>query len=111
MQLHFSKIGKRRVFVYKTFACILFLLIKRFGLKETIIIDTEYPGNMALIKSYLYGVQRKYSLGEEGVDIRFGFVGKKSNAHKTAISAFRLKKYGKKNLATAGEILEILSGI
>jgi len=54
IQKVFRQIGKSKVFIYKLFAILIFLLIKNHLKRlEEIIIDEEYPGKSALIKNFL----------------------------------------------------------
>ena len=78
------------MFVYKTFAVLIFLLIKE-NLKEidSIIIDSEYPGREALIKKHLMELIRRGGYRFDPSIIYFTEIGKESNAHITAISVFR----------------------
>ena len=82
IQQLFRKIGKPRVFIYRTFAILIFLLIKN-NLKEInqIIIDEEYPGWGFQIKDYLLTEIRKVKQDFDKNNISFSQVGKKSKAH------------------------------
>ena len=54
IQKIFRKIGKSRIFVYRLFSILIFLLIKDHLKRiDQIIIDEEYPGKENLIKNYL----------------------------------------------------------
>lgn len=82
IQKFFRRIGKPIIFVYRTFAILIFLLIKN-NLKEIneIIIDEEYPGKSPLIKNFLFQEIRKFSPLFSKQDIAFHCIGKKSRAH------------------------------
>jgi len=90
IQKFFRKIGKPRIFIYRTFAILIFLLI-RSSLKEIdeIIIDEEYPGKSALIKNFLFQEIKKINIIFPKERIKFKQIGKKSRVHylayKTAI--------------------------
>lgn len=88
IQKFFRRIGKPRIFVYKTFAILIFLLIKN-NLKEIsqIIIDEEYPGKSPLIKNFLFQEVRKIKPSFSKQDIVFYRIGKKSRAHFLAYGA------------------------
>lgn len=82
--------SKPNIFVYKTFAVLIFLLI-RSDLKyvEEIVVDREYKGRESLIKKYLIELFR---ISGETVDtnaVYFDEIGKQNNAHNKAISTFR----------------------
>ncbi|MDP3244148.1 MAG: hypothetical protein Q8M83_00635 [bacterium] len=85
LQQFFREIGKPRVFVYKVFTILIFLLIKR-NLAEigTITIDKEYPGWEHLIKDYLLREIRRTKYAFESHQVVFMEVGKHSRAHKIA---------------------------
>lgn len=89
----------------------MYLLIKRNNLKCDIYIDLEYPGNMALIKSYLFRIFKKYKYNQNNIFIYFRNIGKKSNAHYLAISQYRARKHSKNKEAGLTEVLKILDGI
>jgi len=79
----------KKIFIYKTFAALIFLLIK----EEKIInlsIDKEYPGHEAFIKEIILRFFRNNNLKSPTID--FCLVGKKSLAHKIAIETFRGKR-------------------
>lgn len=91
LEQHFRALGKRRVYVYQSFAVILFLLVKDESIIQEIVIDTEYPGQEPLIKNiFLNLVDRKLKLDKR--DITFKQIGKKSNAHNIAYLAFKNRK-------------------
>ncbi|MBP7859880.1 hypothetical protein KA001_02920 [Patescibacteria group bacterium] len=86
----FRKAKKPDIFIYKTFAVLIYLLIKK-DIKQiqTIIIDREYKGKESLIKKYLIEIIRR---GGDKFDIRnihFDEIGKKNNAHNKAINTYR----------------------
>ena len=81
--------GLSRVYVYQIFSICLFKLIYTFKLKGAILVDTEYPGKNDLIKNYVIQML-SYVNWEEKISLTFGFVGKKSSAHKTAIKYYRI---------------------
>ena len=82
IQKFFREIGKPRIFVYKTFAILIFLLIKD-DLKKIneIIVDEEYPGKSPLIKNFLFHEIKKVSPFFSEQNIAFHCIGKKSGAH------------------------------
>lgn len=82
IQKFFRRIGKPRIFIYKTFAILIFLLIKN-NLKEIneIIVDEEYPGKSPLIKNFLFQEIKKVNSSFSKQNIAFHCIGKKSRAH------------------------------
>lgn len=76
-------------FVYKTFAGLVFLLIKNEKASE-VVIDKEYVGNEPTIKVILLQLFQKYNI--KPPTIAFGNIGKKSMAHEIAIIVFRNKR-------------------
>jgi len=85
LQAIFRKISKPRIFVYKLFAILIFLLIKNYLNKITqIIIDTEYIGQEPLIKSFLLREIQKVKPNFEKETIIFKGIGKSSRANSLA---------------------------
>lgn len=82
VQKIFRKIGRSRVFVYKLFAILIFLLVKKYLKRiDQIIIDEEYPGKAKLIKNFLLQEIRKIKQDFDKNDIVFKRIGKKSRVH------------------------------
>ncbi len=82
LQTTFRFLQRNRIFIYKIFACLIFVLIKD-KLKEIsqIVIDEEYKGHEAEIKHYLLQIIRKNHKDFLKDNIVFKQIGKKSNAH------------------------------
>jgi len=78
----FEELENQRIFIYKVFAILVFLLIKS-EVKEidAIIIDEEYPGKNSLIKNFLLQEIRKIKPDFDRGNIIFQKIGKKSRAH------------------------------
>lgn len=92
VQEFFRQNSKGNIFVFKTFAILIFLLIKNDLLKiQHIAIDLEYTGKNYLIKDYLLREIRE-SRSFDKRDIDFIQIGRKSKAHETAINVFRKRK-------------------
>jgi len=106
LQKIFRKAGIPNLFVYKTFAILIFLLIQDF-LKsiDQIIIDHEYLGHDKVIKQFLLELLRRHNKKFDSHDISFRHIGKKSRAHEIAIEAYRTKKADRK--ITIKDILKI----
>jgi hypothetical protein len=108
VQKIFRKIGKPKIFVYKLFAILIFLLIKKHLKKiNQIIIDEEYPGKSVLIKDYLLREIRKVRPNFPKRDISFSAVGKKSKAHYLAYGVAIGKKLADKTVSVK-EILRFV---
>jgi hypothetical protein len=76
-------------YTLQVFSSLIFLLIKEFGLyKEVIFIDREYVGYEGEIKSYISQLVKKEK-PKLSIDLHFCLIGKRNNAHQTAISALR----------------------
>jgi len=106
LQKIFRKAGAPNLFVYKTFAILIFLLVKDF-LKsiDQIVIDHEYLGHDKVIKQFLLDLLRRYKRNFDPHDIAFRHIGKQSKAHEVAIEAYRTKKADRK--VTIKDILKI----
>jgi len=93
IQKFFRRIGKPRIFVYRVFAILIFLLIKK-DLREIkeIIIDTEYTGKSSLIKNFILQEIKKINPSFSKDDIDFQEIGKKSKAHFLAYGVATGKK-------------------
>ena len=75
--------------VQRMFAiCVFHCLINCINKKELIIIDFEYPGWEADIKTYLLPLLRLKDKNLDKSTIKFSAIGKESRAHKVAKSAF-----------------------
>lgn len=86
----FRHVDKRNIFTFKTFATLIYLLIKDdLSAIDSIAIDTEYPGRNSVIKKYLLDLIRRDQTEFESDSIYFCLIGKKHKAHKTAIDTFR----------------------
>lgn len=94
----FKKAGKPYIFKYKTFAILIYLLIKDVLPKiDSIIIDKEYTGKEPLIKDFLIQIIREKKKSKiANDDISFDFIGKKNKAHEKAINVFRKKSVPEK---------------
>lgn len=107
VQKYFKSINKPKLYYYRTFAILIYLLIKsRLRSLNQIIIDTEYPGQSAIIKNVLLGLIRKNTDFDKN-KIMFHQIGKKSNAHATANKVF---KKGRADIkVTSNDILKYIT--
>ena len=91
LQEVFRRQGKPRLFIYRTFATGVFLLIRDYLPKiKNIVIDTEYTGHEKQIKDILLELIRKDHLPEPS--IYFQRIGNKPKVHYTAYDVFSKKK-------------------
>lgn len=105
LQRKFRSIGKPRLFVYRTFAACVFLLLKRFRSRvNTIVIDREYPGKEALIADMLSEMFSEKQ--EDAPTVTFHLIGKNSPAHERAYATFTGALAADGELS-AKEILEV----
>jgi hypothetical protein len=79
----FRRRGQPRIFVFRTFAAGVVLLIRNYQSQITDVqIDTEYPGNEAVIKDIIVRMLHDQRIPEP--NIYFRRIGKKSMAHHRA---------------------------
>jgi hypothetical protein len=91
LQEIFRRKGAPNLFVYRTFATLIFLLVKNELCKiKQIVIDIEYPGQDKLIKDILLELIRKNHLNEP--EISFQKIGNKPKVHYAAYDVFIQKK-------------------
>ncbi|HEY74181.1 MAG TPA: hypothetical protein G4N99_13035 [Thermoflexia bacterium] len=94
---------KHNMIVARMFAAGLFLLLRDYlGSITTVIIDVEYEGWDAIIRGLLLARIRKVSPCIHKDQIGFGYVGKKSPAHKVALEVFRKKHAPGKKINAQG---------
>lgn len=85
LQKIFRKIGKPKMFIYKLFAILIFLLIEKYLYQiKQIVIDEEYSGQFSLIKNLLLQEIRKKQPNFLTDNINIRRIGKKSKAHYVA---------------------------
>jgi len=100
-----GKRGKQHTWVFQVFAAALFLLVGEMWSKVgTLVIDVEYPGREGDIKGKLLELARKSGYSPQ---IAFRRVGKRSAAHKKAITVYRGATPPDRVL-TAKDILSVL---
>lgn len=95
-------------FRYRLFCVLVYYCIKDYLKKFSLItIDCEYQGKEDLIKSLLLNLIRKTYKDFDVKLIRFGLIGKQSNAHAVAIDVFRKNRKPNRLLSLA-EVEELL---
>ncbi len=84
LQEDFRRRGKRRLFMYRTFAAGLVLLLRYASFKNlpSVTIDEEYPGHASLLRSMILEMWTR--LEKEIFVFTFSRVGKRSGAHRVA---------------------------
>lgn len=89
----FRQAGKPRIFIYKTFAVLIYLLIKDdLNRIQSIVIDDEYQGWGPLVKDFLFQIIREKNRKKLDKEfIYFGRIGKKNKAHEKAINTYQNK--------------------
>jgi len=90
VQAVFRDVGKSKMFAYKTFAILIYLLVKDEVREVTeVVIDPEYPGHEHIIKNILLQIMRRHHRFVGRERIHFRSIGKHHAAHKLAIEVFR----------------------
>ncbi|MFN8490016.1 MAG: hypothetical protein U0350_20685 [Caldilineaceae bacterium] len=69
-----------------------FLLRRHIQQLNVVLIDMEYPGLEAIIKQRLYNLFRRAGVYLNPSQVAFGFIGKKSEAHRIALATFQRKQ-------------------
>ena len=93
IQKIFRNINQSKVFVYKLFAVLIFILIKDYLNKITeIIIDEEYPGKNKIITDSLMREIKNVKPDFDRSNIIFQQIGKNSKAHFVAWGVAMNKK-------------------
>jgi hypothetical protein len=103
----FRRQGKPRLFVYRTFAAGIFLLIKDYLPKikiQNIIVDTEYTGHEKQTKEIIIELIRRYNLPEP--NIYFQRIGDEPKVHYAAYDVFSKKEKADK-VASFEEIVAL----
>lgn len=98
IQKMFRREGKPKLFMLRTFAaCIVLLIAEYVDVIQEIVIDKEYPGKERLIKDIILEMLQKQNL--KILDISFARIGKKSKAHYIAYGVFKNKKESDKTVS------------
>ncbi|MCX6789100.1 MAG: hypothetical protein NTZ42_00605 [Candidatus Gribaldobacteria bacterium] len=107
LQELFRQKGKPQLFVYKTFATCIAILLRESKTKYSeIVIDIEYVGKEKVIRSMIYETLGKFC--EKLPEINFQTIGKKSKAHNVAYLTAQKKKLPNK-IINFNEIKKIMS--
>jgi len=104
----FREAGKPGVFAFKTFAILIYLLVREdLSHIDAIRIDNEYIGNEWLIKQFLLETMKRHGIVFDKRAIEFWHVGKKHKAHIRALSVFQ-EKFPPDIVVTSREILPFI---
>lgn len=84
LQEEFRRRGKRRLFMYRTFAAGVVLLLHHASFRNlpSVTIDEEYPGHAQLLRSMILEMWTR--LKKEVFVFTFARVGKRSGAHRVS---------------------------
>ena len=97
LQKEFRKLGQPRLFVDRTFAAGIVLLIRNYLRKiDVLVADREYLSREKLIKDIILEMLKK--LRRKQPQIYFRQIGKKSNAHNIAYQTYKKKGIMKASL-------------
>jgi len=106
--LRYHPRGKRRKRVYLLlFAVGLYYLIRELPAGEVVIVDTEYAGHEKSIKNMVLRMLWRDNPIFDANDISFGYVGKKSPAHKKALAIYRKRARADRTLKARDLLLPI----
>ncbi len=83
LQSFFRQKGQPRVFIYRTFAALIAIVLSKVKSDTKIIIDSEYLSHKGILKEQIKHYMKSIT-GKTVGNFDFGFVGKNSNAHKLA---------------------------
>lgn len=90
LQRIFRGAAKPHMFVYKTFSCLIYLLIRsNLELIEEVVIDQEYVGQESLVRKCIVELIRKGGQKGNPDFISFARIGRKNNAHTKSIKTYR----------------------
>ena len=93
IQKYYRTIGQPKIFVYKLFAVLIYVLIEdRLTKIDQIIIDKECLGYEKLIRSFILEIAEKKKRKTNKDIFKFHLIGKKSKAHKLALKVYNIKK-------------------
>lgn len=87
----FRSLGLSKIYIPTVFAALCAIAIYESKMQGSVVIDTEYPGYNKFINNLIEENLSELGLKEVPV-IKFGFVGKESNAHDLAAKVARKKK-------------------
>lgn len=93
IQATYRRIGQPKIFYYKLFAVLIFVLIRhKVKSIDQIIIDREYPGYEKMIIGFIHEITEKHKVRIDKDTIHFKSIGKKSKAHGISNNAYKTRK-------------------
>lgn len=108
LQAIFRNIGKPRMYVYRVFTVLIFILIQRHLKKfDRIIIDQEYTGKEELLHNLIYNDIKKFNSKFDPNIIVFQEIGKKSKAHILVYNVYKKRQHPDR-VITAEDIMKII---
>jgi len=99
--------GEIKQLRYKLFCVGIYFYIRGFSDCSLVVIDDEYLGRNKLIKSILLNYIKKENPAFESCFVKFGNIGKESNAHHLAIETFR-GEHKPNEILTENQIMGVL---
>lgn len=105
LQEAFRKLGLTQVYIYITFACLVYFLVRKFSQKQDFTIDTEYTGKDKLIKENI----KKLLIANKKPDhgIYFRRIGNKPKVHYVTHDVFN-KEVNPNEIITIRKMVEEL---
>jgi hypothetical protein len=107
MRQRFERLSRKLIHI-RLFTAALYYLIRELPPGALVIIDTEYTGHDASIKALLLRWLRQDRPDIFADDIAFGYVGKKSRAHKKALTIYRGKAEADRTLKADDLLRQII---
>lgn len=93
IQKYYRSVGQPKIFVYKLFAVLIYVLIEdKLPKINQVIIDKEYLGYEKLIRSFILEIIKKKKRKINKELFQFNLIGKKSKAHQIAIKSYVTKR-------------------
>lgn len=100
--------GSRKFNRLRLFAVALYYLLQELPAGEQVTIDTEYTGHEQDIRSMLLNLLWRDDPDFDADRITFGYVGKKSPAHKMALAVYRRKAKADRTLKADDLLRQII---
>ena len=89
--LTYRRQGSRKLNYLRLFAVALYYLLQELPPGERVTIDMEYTGHEHNIRSMLLNLLWRDDPNFDAENIAFGYVGKKSSAHRKALAVYQRK--------------------
>ena len=101
--------GSRKLSRLRLFAVALYHILQELPSNEQVTIDMEYPGHERDIRSMLLNLLWRDDPDFDADNIAFGYVGKKSPAHKKALAVYQRRAKADRTLK-ADDLLKQIIG-